>query len=49
MLIKTHALQQEKPLQWEACGRKLESNLGWLQLEKAHAQQQRFSMTKNNK
>ena len=35
-LLQAHALQQEKPLQWEVCSLQLESSPYLLQLEKAH-------------
>ena len=44
---RAHALQQKKLLQWEACAPKLENRPCFLQLEKAHIQQQRPSATKN--
>ena len=43
------ALQQEKPLQWEACALQLESSPHSLQREKACKQQWRPSTAKNNK
>ena len=45
---RAHALQQEKPLQWDTLT-PLESSLHSKQLEKAHAQQRRASMAKNRK
>ena len=36
---RAHALQQEKPPQWEACTPQLENSLYLTQLEKAHMQQ----------
>ena len=44
---RAHALQQEKPLQREACTPQLESSPDLLQLEKAHMQQRRLSAAKN--
>ena len=43
----THALQQEKPLQWEAPAPSMESSPYLLQLEKAPVQQWRLSTAKN--
>ena len=43
----THALQQEKPLQWEAHAQQLQMSPHSLQVEKAGAEQRRPSMTKN--
>ena len=40
-------LQQEKPLQWEACALQLESSPHLLKLEKASMQQQRPSIAKS--
>ena len=34
MLPRTYTLQQEKPLQWEACALQLESNPSSMELEK---------------
>ena len=44
---QAHALQQEKPLQWEDGAAQLESSLHSPQLEKAHTQQQRSSRAQN--
>ena len=41
------ALQQEKPLQWEACASQLDNNLRLPLLEKAHVQQWRLNTAKN--
>ena len=46
---RAHALQQEKPQQWEARAHQLESGPCSLQLEKAHEQQQRSSTAQINK
>ena len=48
--FRAHALQQEKPLQWEDSALKLESGPPprSLQLQKAHMQQWRPSADKNN-
>ena len=43
---KTCALQQKKPLLWEACARQLEGSPCLLQLEKTH-EERRPSATKN--
>ena len=45
---RARALQQEKPLQCEACALQVESFPGLLQLDKAHTQQQRPSTAKIN-
>ena len=45
---KACALQQEKPLQWEACTLQLERNPCSPQLETAHTQQERASAAKND-
>ena len=44
---RVHALQPEKPPQWEARAPQLGSSLGSPQLEKGHAQQWRLSAAKN--
>ena len=44
---RAHALQQKKPLQWEACAPKRENRPCSLQLEKAHTKQRRPSTAKN--
>ena len=48
--FRAHALQQEKPLQWEDSAPQLESGPPprLLQLKKAHMQQWRPSAAKNN-
>ena len=46
--LRACALQQEKPPQLEGCALQLESSPHSLQLEKAHAQQQRPNETKIN-
>ena len=44
---QAHALQQEKPSQWEALTPQLESSPRSLQLEKAWAQQWRLGAAEN--
>ena len=44
---RAHALQQEKPPQWEALALQRHSGHRLPQLEKAHEQQQRLSTAKN--
>ena len=44
--LRTHAPQQEKPLQWEACAPQ-DSSPHSSQVEKAHAQQWRLSPAQN--
>ena len=44
---RARAPQQEKPPQWEAYTRQLESSPHWLQLEKAYAQQRRPGEAEN--
>ena len=46
---RAHALQQEKPLQWEAWTLQTESSPHPQQLEKAHAQQKNTVQPKINK
>ena len=44
---RAYALQQEKPLQWEAGTPQLESSLSLLQLEKKLSRQQRPNTAKS--
>ena len=44
---QAHALQQEKPPQWEACAQQLEGSSTSLQIEKNCELQQRPGMAKN--